>query len=167
MEESTPHAGAPPRLILGSPAGLEHALAAEVRRHKEGDPLAPVTILVGNTLLRPYLQRRLAELLGGHINLQIVTFADLGLQLGEAAMIDERRLPLPPVAAQVIAREVAAGAGGYFKPVAHAPGFATALLRLFAELRQATVGPAELQDAAETLPDSAPKITGLAKLFKR
>ena len=43
-------------------------------------------------------------------------------------MIHERRLPLPPVAAQVIAREVA-GAGGYFKPVAHASGFATALLR--------------------------------------
>jgi RecB family exonuclease len=157
-----------PRLIVGPPAALEHALAAEISRAKGGDPLTPVTILVGNTLLRPYLQRRLADpgLLGGHINLEIVTFADLALKLGEPAMLAGKRLPVPALAGQVIARQVAAGAKGYFKPVAQAPGFAAALQRLFGELRQAGVGPADLAGSAPEIPDNERKAAGLATLYE-
>jgi hypothetical protein len=38
-----------PRLVLGRPGDLEEALAEEVKRHKIGDPLAPVTILLGRS----------------------------------------------------------------------------------------------------------------------
>jgi len=151
-----------PRLILGPPAELELALAETVKSQKAGDPLAPVTILVGNTLLRPYLQRRLATMLGGWVNVQMLTFAELGLKLGEPALVAEGRRPLPRLAAQVLAHEVARGAGDYFKPVADTPGFALALQRLFQELRQTGIEPPALSEAVA---GDGPKQTEIAALF--
>lgn len=40
-------------------------------------------VVVGGTLLRPYLRRRLAELSGAHINVHLFTPAELGLHLAE------------------------------------------------------------------------------------
>ncbi len=148
--------------MVGTPASLEQALAEEVRRHKAGDPLAPVTILVGNTLLRPYLRRRLAELLGGWINIEFLTFADLGEKLGLMAQLTEGRMPMPALAEQVLVRQVAAGARGYFKPVAEAPGLPPALQRLFKELGQAEVEPQALAEA-----DPGDKVKELADLFQQ
>jgi hypothetical protein len=59
-------------VITGAPAALDGALADEVRRHKAEDLIAPVTVLTGGTLLRPFLRARLAELLHGHINVRVV-----------------------------------------------------------------------------------------------
>ena len=86
-------------------------------------------------------------MLGGWINIHIVTFAELGLKLGEPALVAEGRRPLPRLAAQVLAHEVARRSGTYFKPVADTPGFALALQRLFQELRQAGIEPASLSEA--------------------
>src|SRR5947208_14947097 len=86
---------AKPRVIEGDGASLEVALAAEVREIKQRDPLAPVAVLIGGTLLRPYLGRRLADLLGGHINVRFLTPGDLGLVLGEQALLASGREPLP------------------------------------------------------------------------
>src|SRR5262245_16945149 len=105
------------RLLLGAPSSLEEAIADEVKRAKGADPLAPVWILVGNTLLRPYLRRRLAELLGGWINIEFLTFSDLGEKLGMLELIDRGKLPLPALAERVLARDVAASATDYFAPV--------------------------------------------------
>src|SRR5687767_3799308 len=155
------------RLVVGAPTALEQALAEEVRRHKGDDPLAPVTILVGNTLLRPYLRLRLAELLGGWINIDFLTFADLGEKLGEMPLILDGRLPLPPLAERVISRQVALGAGGYFEPVTEAPGFGQALQRLFGELRQAGITPGSLNEATADAGGNEQKVKNLAALFER
>ncbi len=137
-----------PLLITGPPAALEGALAGALEAHRAEDPLAPLTVLVGGTLLRPYLRRRLAELTGGHLNLRLVTPAELALALGERRLQDRGLKPLSPLADRVLAREVAEASAGYFRPVGPTPGFAVALHRLFRELRQAGASPDDLRRAA-------------------
>lgn len=96
------------RLITGPRAALEDALAATVRDAKAPDPFAPVTVLVGETLLRPYLRRRLAELLGGHLGVTFVTPGELALRLGEAELVAAGRRPMPPLLEPVLVRRAVA-----------------------------------------------------------
>jgi ATP-dependent helicase/nuclease subunit B len=135
-------------LITGAPAALDEALAAEIRRHKGDQPLAPVTVLTGGTLLRPFLRARLAVLLAGHINVRVVTPAELALRLGEPTLIAAGRTPITPLADRALAQELARHAESYFEPVRETPGFANALHRLFGELRAASVRPEEFDAAA-------------------
>jgi len=72
------------RVVTGALSALEDALADHVFAAKADDALKPVVILVGGTLLRPYLGRRIFELRGPHINVQIVTASELGLPLRRA-----------------------------------------------------------------------------------
>ncbi|MBA2428953.1 MAG: hypothetical protein H0V55_04430, partial [Thermoleophilaceae bacterium] len=153
------------RLVLGPLRDLERALAEEITAHKGADPLAPIAILIGGTLLRPYLQRRLATLTGGHINLHFLTPAELALRLGEPAMIAARRKPLPPLATRVLVGEVAREARGYFAPVAHTPGFADSLHRLFRELAQAGLDPAAFRAAAPAAGGNRRKHADLVDLY--
>ena len=76
-------------VIVGPPAALDEALADGIRTAKVTNPLAPVTVVVGSGLLRPYLRHRLAELLDGHININLVTPAELADAFG-APLCDRR-----------------------------------------------------------------------------
>src|SRR5579862_5692082 len=93
-------------VITGVPSALDAALAAEIRGHKAEDPLAPLTVVTGGTLLRPFLRARLATLLGGHINVRVVTPAELALRLGEPALIAAGRTPIAPLADRALAQEL-------------------------------------------------------------
>ena len=77
------------RLIEAAPTALEEALAHEITAAKADDPLAPVGVLIGGTLLRPYLGRRLADLCNGIVNVHFLTPSDLALALGERAMLGD------------------------------------------------------------------------------
>lgn len=149
-----------PRVIEGDVAALEVALAAEVRELKQSDPLVPISVLVGGTLLRPYLGRRLADLTGGHINVRFLTAGDFGLILGEQALLAAGREPLPFLGDRVLARQLAEAATGYFEPVAAMPGFSTALHRTLRELRQAMVDAGKLSGEGE-------KLNALAGLYEK
>ncbi len=85
------------RVVNAHPSELEAALADELAALREHDPLRPISVLVGGTLLRPYLRRRLAELSGAHINLHLLTPAELGLHLAEPRLIAAGRRPLVPL----------------------------------------------------------------------
>jgi ATP-dependent helicase/nuclease subunit B len=135
------------RLLTAHPADLEPALARELASLRARDPLAPVSILVGGTLLRPYLRRRLAELGGSHINVHLLTAAELGLRLSEPRLIAAGRRPISALADRALVHEVAREATGYFAPVKDTPGFAEVLGRLFRELRGALVSSAALTAA--------------------
>ena len=154
-----------PTVITASAPALERALADAIRDAKTDDPLAPVTVLVGGTLLRPYLQRRMATLLGGHANVAFVTAAELALQLGEQQLVAAGRLPMPPLAARILAGEVARDTPGYFEPVAHTTGFTNALHRVIRELTQAGISAAAFADAASSLPGTGAKHDALAALY--
>ena len=156
-----------PKLVLGPLHTLERALAEEIAARKASDPLAPIALLIGGTLLRPYLQRRLALLLGGHINLHFLTPAELAVRLGEPAMIAAGRRPLPPLATRVLVGEVAREARGYFAPVAHTPGFADSLHRLFRELAQGGLDPMGFRAAAPAAGNNRRKYADLVDLYER
>lgn len=154
-----------PRVTTAPLPALEQALADAIAATKSADALAPVTVLIGGTLLRPYLQRRLATILGGHANVAFVTAGELALRLGEPALAAQGRRPMPPLASRVLAGEVARESPGYFEPVAPTPGFALALHRLLRELIQAGIDAAALGAATPLLPGTAAKHEALAGLY--
>ena len=125
------------RVITGPSLALENRLAEEVGAAREADPLTPICVLVGGTLLRPYLQRELARRSGGIANVHFLTPADFSLILGERAMWAAGRMPLPPLADRILLRQLVADEGGYFEPVRETPGLSDALYRLVRELRGA------------------------------
>lgn len=158
-------------MVVGRLAALEAELVGTVRTAKAvaGDPLAPVVVLIGETLLRPYLGRRLATDLGGHANVRFLTAGDLGLVLGERRLVAEGRGPLPFLGDQVLAQRAARETDGYFAPVGDMGGFAAALHRTLRELRQARVGPAALAASAAAADraagDQPDKLAALAALY--
>jgi ATP-dependent helicase/nuclease subunit B len=153
------------RLLAAHPTALEQALARELTSLREQDPLAPISIVVGGTLLRPYLRRRLAELSGSHINVHLLTPAELGLRLAETRLIAGGRRPISALADRALVHEVAREASGYFAPVKDTPGFAEVLGRLFGELRGALVSSDELSAAVGK--DGHEKYAELAELYER
>ncbi len=158
-----------PQIIRGPLDALEARLGDNVRAFRSRSPLAPLTILIGSTLLRPYLRRRLAELHGGVVNVRLQTISDLASTLSISARAARGAERLTGLGDRVITEEVAGQADGYFERVAQSPGFAEALHRLFAELRQADLDHESFDKAAAELsttrPASAPKLQGLAMLY--
>ena len=124
----------PANILLGTLPQLEQALAEAIARAKAGDPLAPVSVLVDNSLLKQQLPRSLARSGQSHLNVRYVRPDELARQL--ASQGDDAS-PLPRLtrdAERFLVRDIAAGAAGYFAAVAGRDGFAEALARLFRDL---------------------------------
>src|SRR4051794_5306388 len=153
------------RLLTGSRNALERFLADEVRVQRDRDPLAPLSIVVGGTLMRPYLRRRLAVLTGGHLNVRMMTVGELGLRLGHGRLVRDGRRPLPFLADRILAQQVAVDCPGYFEPVAAMPGFPGVLLRTLRDLRGAGVDAAAFAAAVHASPDPTGKLAALAALY--
>lgn len=153
-------------IVLGEPARLEAAVLARIAAVRARDPLAPIDVLVGGVLLRPYLQRLVAESTPGLVNVRMTTLGELGLRLGEPTLAASRRRPLPAIAERALAAEVARGATGYFAPVAATPGFADAARRVLRELRQEAVDPDELARHGDAL-ESPAKADDIVSLYRR
>lgn len=154
-------------LVSGSPRALELALLERIASIRASDSLCPVDVVVGGVLLRPYLQRRLADTSAGLVNVRLSTLGELGLRLGEPSLAASGRRPLPAVAERAYVREVADASSGYFEPVASTPGFAEAVRRLVRELRQEGIDPDLLRELAPAEAESAGKGRALADLYDR
>jgi ATP-dependent helicase/nuclease subunit B len=156
------------RVTTGSPPALEAALAREVAAAQEDDPLTPIGVLLGGTLQRPYLQRRLAELNDGIVNVRFMMPSEFAMELGERAMIEAGKRPLPPLADRILLREIAVELDGYFEPVRETPGLADAFSRLVRELRGAGYDAESLSAAIDgscELPEKAEAIRGVFSEF--
>jgi ATP-dependent helicase/nuclease subunit B len=160
----TPRMPSSVRLITGPRADLERSLAASVRQAQAGAPLRPVHVLVGGTLMRPYLRRRLAEELGGVVGVHLLTPGELGLMLGERRLVDEGKRPLPFLAERVLASQAARDTPGAFEPVAELPGFPGLLARTLRDLRVAGVSSDALARAADAEDPDDPDTQRLASL---
>ena len=154
-------------LVTGAPAALERAFLARVAAMRSVDPLAPVDVLVGGVLQRPYLQRLISETSPGLLNVRFHTLGEFGVRLGEATLAASGRRPLPAMAERALVAEVARGCGGYFAPVAATPGFADAARRLLRELRQEDVAPSDVAAHAAGSTESVAKADDLAGLYER
>jgi hypothetical protein len=129
------------------------------------DPLSPITVLVGASLQRPFLQRWLAARLGAHANVRILMPGDLALLLGAAPLVDEGRRALPPLADRVLLADVARKHPGYFAPAAETPGFGEALFRLVREVRSAGYDLADLGPLLDGATDAAEKAGSLVEIL--
>jgi RecB family exonuclease len=153
------------RAVAGGREETELALARDVAQAQADDPLTPVAVLIGGTLMRPYLQRRLATLNGGIANVHFITASELALALGERALVDQGRRPLPPLADRVLLRQIGGEHDGYFEPVRDTPGFGDALHRLTRELRGAAYDQASFTAAADSACDAPGKAEALGEIF--
>lgn len=154
-------------LVTGAPCAVERAFLDRIASLRHVDALAPVDVLVGGVLLRPYLQRLIADTSPGMLNVRFHTLGEFGVRLGERHLAVSGRRPLPAMAERALMREVAGGCTGYFAPVAATPGFADAARRLVREFRQEDVSPAELRCHAPRGVESPAKADDLAALYDR
>ncbi len=153
---------------MGDLAAIEGALARAVAGARPDDALAPVTVLVGHVLLRPYLRRTLARRGLAQLNVRYVLPQELAEDLARTGA--SRARPRPSRwAERLLVREMAEQAGGYFAGIRGRDGFARALQRLFGELELGgfTVeGFARAaRAAAAALPAAGAKLDELARLY--
>ncbi len=166
------------RLVVGGPgegpSGIREALVEEIRRLKSGDPLRPVTILVGSNYQRLHLQRHLAIRLGGHANISFLLLKDLARTAGAPPLIGRGRRRLPDLGREILVQEAvsALSHGTYFDRIAGKEGFLEALSATIRDLKEAMIDPAALRATAGALRTSAPerlsagKLDDLADLFE-
>src|SRR6187402_1274721 len=93
--------GAPATALLGR-------LVAGAR---DGDPLAPVTVVVPSAAAGVSLRRRLALDLGGIVNVSVNTFPQLVATLGRPLLAESGRRPLPAALARAHRRVAISGSG--------------------------------------------------------
>ena len=152
-------------VTTGSSEALREQLAARVAELRRGDPLEPITILVGASLQRPFVERWLAARLGATANVRILMPGDLALLLGAPALVAANRRALPPLADRVLLAQVARAHTGYFAPVRDTAGFAEALYRLVRELKGSGYEISRLAGLLEGITDAPAKASSLAEIL--
>lgn len=154
-------------LVTGDLSSLEDELTAAVGALRAaGDPLAPVTVLVGHVLLRPYLRRLLARRGVPLLNVRFLRPNELASDLAKARSHDGAS-PSPRLSAaadRLLVREIAEEAQGYFEVVAGREGFAKALHRLFREIELGGFTP---EGFTATAASHGAKQAELARLYAR
>ena len=81
------------RVIQGPLSAIENAFAERIIAARTVDPLAPITVLVGQTLVKRYLPRMLAQRGIAHINIRFVLADELALLLVRDGTISVRTSP--------------------------------------------------------------------------
>ncbi len=157
----------PPSIVSGDLPELEDALAEAVASARAAGPLAPVTVVIGHVLLRPYLRRMLAARGIAQMNVHYVRPHELAQRLAAGASAAGPRLS--PGAERLLVREVAAGARGYFGGIANREGFAEALGRVFRDLElggfDATAADRAVAAVARQTDANGDKLRELARLY--
>jgi len=120
-------------------SGLEAAFIEHVRALKAADPLKPVVAVVRSGLAITYLRRLLAERIGGHANVHLVTLEHLAGRLAAPALLATGARPLPDYAREALAGELTASMGldSYFGEATRLAGFPYVLAATIDDLRQA------------------------------
>ncbi len=156
----------PANIVTGTLAEIEDALGETIARAKDGDPLAPVTVLVDNSLLKQQLPRGFARRGAAQINVNYFRPDELSRSLAAQPPDTAASPRLTRDAERFLVREIAAGAGGYFAGIAGREGFADALARLFRELEMGGFSETTLPRAlgAESA-DGSLKFDEVARLF--
>jgi RecB family exonuclease len=159
------------RILTGSFAALEARLIEEIAALQSSDPLAPVAVLVGSNLLASYLRGRTAGRGRSAANLRFYTFLDLATRLASASDGAGRKARLPHLGPSAVLENIlAAQPPPVFARVSGLAGFRDALLDTFRDLRDAGIGPAELDEGVrkcvELSPDRRDHLSGLADLYR-
>lgn len=130
-----------------APDAIE-ALAAAVRAAKQGNPLAPVTVIVPTNAVGVTARRRLGAD-GGVAAIELVTPGRLAERIAGADLAAAGRRPVSTPLIDITVREVLRHAPGHYESVADHPSTVTSLRDLHRELRLAgPLGAAALRGAS-------------------
>jgi ATP-dependent helicase/nuclease subunit B len=160
----------PANIVFGWLAQIEDALGDAIAGAKHADALAPLTVLVDNSLLKQQLPRAFARRGAPQINVRYFRPDELARALAAQAPDGASSPRLTRDAERFLVREIAAGAGGYFAGIAGREGFADALGRLFRELEMGSFAGGSLPralglDSADAWADQSSKFGQIARLF--
>jgi ATP-dependent helicase/nuclease subunit B len=125
-------------------------LADQITQLKDGDPLAPVTIIVRSNFVSVSTRRALAARPGGIANVTFLTVRRLAEQLGAAVLAESGRRPVSAPVTAAAVRAALTESPGIFSPVADHPATEQALAAAHRELR--TVPDAALDAVATCSP---------------
>ncbi len=156
----------PIAVVSARPERLVAVLGDHIRRLREHAPLAPIHVLAGSVLLRPFLTQSLADD-GGALGVRVSTLGEFGAGLGGARLSSEGRRFLDALSARALAAAVSRAATGYFEVVGAFAGFADAARRTTRDLRLAGVTPEVFVQVAAGAAESAAKAEGLIDLYSR
>ena len=134
---------------------------------RAADAVAPVTVLVGSVLLRPFLSQVLASRSVGALGLQIETLGEFGARLGGPGLVSSERFSLDALSDRALAAVVARRSAGYFEVVRDAAGFADASRRTNRELRLLPDSAADTLSALGAAAESPAKGEALVNLVER
>ena len=154
----------PDVITSSSIAALERDFVQRVRTLKQGDRLAPVTVIVGANLQHIYLRRRLAEAFGGVANVRFHTLLDLAGEIQLTIGSDDDALALPEGGEALIVRAIledTAGDGDAIPFPADAVGLPEAIAATLRDLREGMIEADDLRKA--DIPDR--KGEGLATVY--
>lgn len=115
----------------GARAALDHAVTSA----KGADPFAPVTVVVERRSLALSVRRQLADRPGGVVNVRLLTWAGLGVQLTEGWLAaEDRPLVSSPAVLEAVRATVEQGRAGRFFGARDVPATLRALARTAEEL---------------------------------
>ncbi len=138
------------------PFVLEAELLDRVAAVKRDDPLAPVLVVVPTVFLARHVRLRLAERLGACLAVEVAHHRSLALSI-----LDREGGPRPRAASRILEESLLAGVLSRLdsNPLSrHArdlPGTVGALLGTLRELREAGIGPEEVETGARTAGERA------------
>ena len=158
-------------VFTGTFEALEAQLFDMIAEQQEGDPLAPVAVLVGSNILAAYLKRRSVAVMRSAANVRYYTFLDLVSKLRSSAGDVRRKSRLPHLGASLLLTDVLDGhTPAVFGRVAVYAGFRAVLLDTFRDLRDAGITPEALDKSLPELkgvtPDRAEHLRGLSVLYR-
>jgi len=145
-------------VAYGRPA--REALAAAIAAAKDGDALAPVTVIVPTNYAGLGLRRSLAAQTP-LVNVRFQVAGRAAELLGGAALAREHRKPLVPWVRMEAVRAALREDAGIFAPVAGHPSTAKQLARTFDDLRDAT------QETLDRLAALSPRTADVVRLLRR
>ena len=160
------------RIYAGPFEALEPRLFEVIAELQKGDPLAPVSILVGSNILASYLRGCLADAGRTAANLRFHTFLGLVTRLSTGAAPAGGKPRMPGLGPALILHSVLDDhMPDAFREVGEFGGFRAALLDTFRDLRDAGITAEMLQQSLKGLvrsqPDRAGHLQGLADLYGR
>jgi len=163
--------GVPHRIFAGPFEALEARLLTEIVERQRGDPLAPVSVVVGSNILAAYLKSRLAASGRAAANLRFYTFLDLANRLASGSG-PQPKPPLPPLGASWILQGLLEDVPPRpFGEVSDLAGFRAALLDTFRDLRDAGISAEDFERGVRGSLDETPErrehLLGLAELYSR
>ena len=156
------------QILTGPFSALEQRFSQTVRAQQSGNPLAPVSVLVGSNLLASHLKYYIADLGHSVANLRFHTFLDLARSLSSAKRLMKPKARLPQLGTSWILEEILEQTPEVFREVSPFAGFRDALLDTFRDLRDAGIGSEDLDRAiavmVEAAPDRKEHLEGLSEI---